>query len=321
MINLSIIDIGSNTIHLLIVNIDNKDRLKVLFEDKEHLRLGEELALNKKISNAKITETLEILKKYISISSDFKANDIIAVATEALRIAENNLYILDLIKNNLGLHIKLLSSHEEAYLSFLGVKKTCNINNGIIIDSGGASTEIIGVKNNSFITSSSIHFGAINVTEKITMDSSGRFISCEYDTKYFSQVFSEIKWIQDFSNSPLIGVGGTFKNLRNIFNYSKGNNNNTAVTELSCDDLFFLCSSIKNLSLDDRKKLKGLASKRSDIILGGCEIITNIVKFFNITHILIAESGLRTGILFHYIDVVLNQTLPEDFSIMPDFTH
>lgn len=318
MVNLSIIDIGSNTIHLLIVSITNKENFQVLFEDKEHLRLGAELAVNKKISNSKIAETMGILKKYISISSAFKASDIIAVATEALRVAENNNYILELIKGNLGLSIKLLTPHEEAYLAFLGVKRTSNIEKGIIVDSGGASTELIGVKNNTFVTSTSIPFGAINVTEKVNMDSLGRFVSCEYDKSYFADIFSKINWIHEFNNSTLIGVGGTFKNLKSIFNHADGNNHsNNVITELSSKELLFLCNRIKGLTLSERKKLKGLAAKRSDIILGGCEIINHIVEYFNFHNVLITDSGLRTGVLFHYIDVILNKRIPQDFSLKP----
>lgn len=307
---LSIIDIGSNTIHLLIVDILSKDRFRILYEDKEHLRLGSELAANKIISNIKITDTLTILKKYISISTTFKSSDIIAVATEALRTAENNHYILELVKTKLGLPIKLLSSSEEAYLTFLGVQKTFNLPKGIIIDSGGASTEFIGVTNNAFLTSTSIPLGAINVTEKINVDSKGKFLACEYTNDYFNELFSEIEWLNEFNNSTLIGVGGTFKNLRSIHNNLKTKLlPNKFITEMSPNELDFLCSFLKKLSLSERKALKGLSSKRSDIILGGCEIINNFVNYLNFDRIILSDSGLRTGILFHYLDIIFNQTM------------
>lgn len=314
---LSIIDIGSNTIHLLIVDIPSKDRFRILYEDKEHLRLGSELATNKVISNIKIADTLTILKKYISISNTFKASSIIAVATEALRSAENNHYILDLIKTKLGLPIKLLSSHEEAYLAFLGVKKTFNIPKGIIIDSGGASTEFIGVINNSFVTSASIPLGAINVTEKIHVDSNGKFIFCEYTQDYFNELFSKIRWINEFNNSTLIGIGGTLKNFRNIYNNLNVKSlPNNFITEMSLDELNSLCNFLKKLSLSERKALKGLSSKRGDIILGGCEIINNFVKYLNFDKIILSESGLRTGVLFHYMDIIFDHNIDKNKSII-----
>lgn len=304
MHNLSIIDIGSNTIHLLIVDIANKNNFRILYEDKEHLRLGAELALNKKISNLKIAETIDILKRFMNICVSFKTSDIIAVATEALRIAENSHYILELIKNKIGLPIRLLSSQEEAYLAFLGVKNSYDIPKGIIIDSGGASTEFIGVKNNTFVTSSSIPLGAINVTEKISVDNNGKFISCEYNKEYFSAIFSNIDWMKDFNNSTLIGIGGTFKNLRCIYkNLHKKKLSNKFIADMPSNDLLFLCNFIKNLSLNERKTIKGLSPKRSDIILGGCEIISNFVEYLNFDHIIIAESGIRNGILFYYVDI------------------
>lgn len=317
MVNLSIIDIGSNTIHLLIVEITNKNNYRVLYEDKEHLRLGAELAVSKNISNIKIAETISILKRYISISTSFNTCEIIAVATEALRVAENNYYILELIKNKLGISIRLLTSMEEAYLAFLGVKKVYNISKGLIVDSGGASTEFIGVKNNTFITSSSIPLGAINVTEKITVDFKGKFMCCDYNRDYLFKTFSNIKWLEEFYDSTLIGIGGTFKNLRSVYKHlSKKTISNKFITEIPSKDLSSLCNSLKNMSLEDRLSLKGLSPKRSDIILGGCEIISNFVDYLNFNKIIITESGIRTGILFHYMDVIIQSSFPENKSVI-----
>lgn len=311
MVNLSIIDIGSNTVHLLIVDVTNKNGFRILYEDKEHLRLGSELTLNRKISHNKIQETITILKKYLSISKSYKVSNMIAVGTEALRIAENTFYILDLIKNKIGISIKVLSSTEEAYFSYLGVKNVYNLNNGIIMDSGGGSTEFIGVKNRSFVTSSSIHLGAINVTEKISTKDSGEYVSCQFTKEYFDEIFSKISWLKNFNNSTLIGIGGTFKNLRSVYkNLYPPCSFNKLFTELSPSDLLFLCRYIKNLSLTERNHLKGLSSKRADIILGGCEIISNFVDYLNFDHIILTDEGLRTGILYNYIEETLNLNKP-----------
>lgn len=306
MVTLSIIDIGSNTVHLLIIDITNKDKLHILYEDKEHLRLGSELALNKKISHIKIAETIVVLKKYLHISNSFRPSNIIAVATEALRVAENSHYILDLIKNKIGLHIKLLSAKEEAYFSYLGVKNVYNIHKGIIVDSGGASTEFIGVRDNNFVTTSSIHLGSINVTEKISTNNSGQYLSCAYTKNYFDEIFFNITWLKNFQNSTLIGIGGTFKNLRSIYmNLYTPNNHKNLLTELSTSDLLFLCSHLGSLSTTERKQLKGLSPKRCDIILGGCEIISNIIDHLNFNKIILTDEGLRTGILYNYIEETL----------------
>lgn len=317
MINLSIIDIGSNTIHLLIVKIIDKNNYHILYEDKEHLRLGSELTINNRISNIKIEETIYLLKNYINISYTFKSSEIIVVATEALRIAENSLDIISLIKNNFGIEIKLLTSHDEAYLAFLSARKSYNITKGLIIDSGGGSTEFIGVKNNTFITSSSIPLGAINVTEKIYVDLNGKFLSCQYDKDYFFKFFSRSKWLKEFNNSTLIGIGGTFKNLKSIYEHldtvTFSHNN---ITEISLNDLIFLCQSLKNMTLVQRQGLKGLSPKRSDIILGGCEILCNFLKYLEFDKIIITEAGIRTGILFHYMDIHFKHSLCENKSFI-----
>ena len=303
MSNLGIIDIGSNTVHLLIINIINKSNHKVVYKSKEHLRLGSELILSKKISSSKIKEIISILKSYLEVCKLFKTSQVIAVATEALRIAENNNHLLYLVKSMLGINIKILSSDEEAYLAYSGVKTIYNLNNGIIIDSGGSSTEFIQVKNNTFIKSSSIHLGAINVTNKIKTNSLGQYINCTYSREYFNNIFSSIHWLKNFNNLTVIGIGGTFKNLRNIYiNLNSNINQNISYTEISPFALLLLCNYIKKLSLSERCNLKGLSNKRADIILGGCEIISNLINYLDIKNLIISPEGLRSGIIYNYIE-------------------
>lgn len=304
MNNIGIIDIGSNTIHLLIVNIDNKYSPKVLDKDKEHLRLGSSLNIHKNISSEKILETITILKRYSRSCIINKVSNIIAVATEALRVAENSQYILDSIKKHTGLTIKVLSSKEEAFLSYLGVITTCNIEKGIIMDAGGNSTELISVEDNIFKNYISLPLGAINITENIRVNKLGKYISCDYSSDFFNDLFGSIPWINDFTGTSLIGIGGTFKNLNRIYT----NHNETwysqtiNITSISPYEVKNLCSSIEALSLKEREKLKGLSKKRADIILGGCELITKMISYCNFNEVKLCNEGLRSGLLSSYLN-------------------
>ncbi|MEG2290484.1 MAG: hypothetical protein RSA29_08115 [Clostridium sp.] len=304
MNNIGIIDIGSNTIHLLIVNIDNKYNIKILEKDKEHLRLGAALSLDKNISQEKIGETITIIKRYLRSCIINNVSNIIAVATEAFRAATNSDYILHLIKKHTGLSINILSQGEEAYLSYLGVTTVCNIKKGIIMDTGGNSTELISVENNKFKNYVSIPLGAINITEKINVTTSGKYLSCDYDTAYFTNLFSSTPWLKSFSGTSLIGIGGTFKNIRRIYNNNTDSllNPNSSFTSISNSNIQVLCNHIKNIDLKERKKLKGLSKKRGDIVLGGCEIITQLIAYCNFEEITLCDEGLRTGILQNYIN-------------------
>lgn len=303
MKNIGIIDIGSNTIHLIIIKIDYNGKTKILDQDKEHLRLGENINTRKNIDSDKILNTVITLKKYLRLCLLYNVDDIIAVATEALRVAENSSFIIDYIKKHTGLSIKILSKEEEAFLSYLGVASTYNITNTLIMDLGGNSTELISVRDGIFANYVSLPIGAINVYEKINLSKEGRFYDCTYSEDYFNSIFSNLPIINNKNDVVLFGVGGTFKNLKNIYkNISANKNLNPNYLELESDTLINLCIYLKNLSSTDRINLKGLSKKRCDIILGGCEIIINSIKYHSFKKINICDEGLRTGILSNYLN-------------------
>lgn len=301
---IAIIDIGSNTVHLLIVNIDDKSNPKIIDEDKEHLRLGATLATNKIVSSEKTIHVITVLKKFLRSCIINKVSKIICVATEALRVAENSNYVLDLIKAHTGILVQVLSPKEEAYLSYLGVFSTCDLDKGIIMDTGGNSTELIFVEEGKFTNYTSIPLGSINITEKIKVNKRGRYLSCDYNEDFFYKLFSNIPWIESFYGSSLVGIGGTFKNLGKIYsNYLTNSCSSTNTIEFSNPhELKTLCESLKVISLKERENLQGLSKKRADIILGGCEIITHIVNYCNFYNIIICGEGLRTGILNNYLN-------------------
>lgn len=314
MNNIGIIDIGSNTIHLLIVNVDDNSNPKIIDEDKDHLRLGATLATNKTISIEKILDLITILKKFLRSCIINKVSKVIAVATEALRVADNSTYILDLIKKHTGILVQILTPKEEAYFSYLGALSTCNLEKGIIMDTGGNSTELIFVEAGMFTNYTSIPLGSINLTEKIKVNNRGRYLSCDYTEDFFYKIFSNIPWINDFYESTLVGIGGTFKNLGKVYNnYLNKTCISDNIIELSNpSELKNLCQSLKVLSLKDRRNLRGLSKKRTDIILGGCEIINHFINYCDFSNIIICNEGLRTGILNNYLNFNnknLNKTL------------
>lgn len=307
MSNIGIIDIGSNTIHLMIAKINSDSTVQILDQDKEHLRLGANIKLKRNIDSEKILETVTTIKKYLRLCILYKASDVIAIATEALRVAENSKFIIDYIAKHTGLNIKVLTKEEEAFLSYLGVCSIYQIKDGIIVDLGGGSTEFIYVKNNEFQAYVSIPYGAINITENIKVTEDGKFLCCSYDEMFFNEAFSKVKFLDVTKNTTLTGIGGTFKNLKNCYLSNKGNKpTHCSFLSLPASEISKICTNIKSMSSSDREKLKGLSRKRSDIILGGCELILNLIKYNNFENVNICEEGLRTGVLSNYLTPKIN---------------
>lgn len=300
MNTIGIIDMGSNTIHLTIIKIKNNNNYDVLYCDKEHMRLGSNLGGSGIISDDKIFETLKLLNKYICFCKKYSVIKIVAVATEALRMCKNQYSIVSFIKDKLNLNIRILSKQEESYLSFLGVMSVCNIDKGIIVDLGGNSTELISVKKNSFNDFVSLPYGSINVTENILVNSDGSFKGCLYKDTHFTGVLSNVSFIESMKGSPVIGVGGTFKNLKQIHEHNLGLEENTTVA-VESNEIKTLCKSLTHMGSCERKTIRGLNTKRHDTILGGCYLIREINNFCLPSSFILTSSGLRQGLIENYL--------------------
>ena len=308
MSNIGIIDIGSNTIHLQIVKVNSNGTTQVLDSDKEHLRLGANIQLKKNIDSEKILHTVTTIKKYLRLCVLYKTSTVIAIATEAMRVAENGQFIVDYILKHTGVKIKILSKEEEAYFSFLGVTSLNKIDDGIIVDLGGGSTELINVKDNSFKNYISLPLGAINVTENITVLENGIYNNSSYNQEFFFDIFSKIDFLKNSSKKTLTGIGGTFKNLKSIYMSNNSiSSRGSSLLSVPSMEILNLCNDLKSMTSKEREKLKGLSKKRTDIILGGCEIIENIIKYNDFKYINICDEGLRTGILINYLSTPIKE--------------
>lgn len=307
MKNIGIIDIGSNTVHLSIVRIDHNGSTSILNQDKEHIHLGSNIKLKKNIDSEKILDTLDTLKRYSSLCTHYGVENIITVATEALRVAENSGFVIDCIKKYTGLSVRVLSKFEEAYLSYLGVSSTYNLKDCILMDLGGSSTELVSVKNHSFVEYISLPYGSINTFEKIKLTSTGEYISCDYSDSFFDDIFSEIPFLNHKNTNLLFGIGGTCKNLKNIFEKEQQPNATaTSFATIDAVDLLSLCSKLNSMSTAGRSNINGLSPKRCDLILGGIQIISSLINHYNFNKVCICDEGLRTGLLINYIHPKLN---------------
>ena len=146
MRRLAALDVGTNSIRLLVVAINDQDHsFSVISDRKETVRLGEgEYARNKMTSEA-MSRAVTVISKFAEVARGFDANDIAAVATSAVREAENQQEFLDKVRAESGLDLEVISGLEEARLIYLGVAAGTTLlgNRALFIDVGGGSTELI----------------------------------------------------------------------------------------------------------------------------------------------------------------------------------
>ncbi len=301
--NIASIDIGSNTILLLIAKVEDH-KIIPIYNQYETPRLGKDLKIGGKILDNKIEELLKILLDFKRKIIQYKCSKTIITATNAMRIASNSDEIINIVKSRLDLEIKIISGSEEARLSFLGASSAFpEINEKVVIDIGGGSTEIIYGNKNKIIYKHSFQVGTVSLT--------GKFLSSfPHDPKitdkinsYLKDVFEELK--SNIANSlPTIAVAGTPTTLycmsQNLKEYYE---QKVEKSQLKYNELNNLSEKLLVLSPDEIKQKYGpVVYGREDVILAGSLILKYLSELALIDRIHISGRGLRYGNIMDCID-------------------
>ena len=322
----AIIDLGSNTARLLIVEVSENGYFQVVDQLKEAPRIGEGMEKEGFLKPQRIQATIKVLKMFRRLCDVNRIDRIIAVATAAVRRAKNQRSFLDEVAATCGIKLRVLSAEEEAIYVYRGVINTMDIPKGIILEIGGGSTKIIYYNRRNLLNYETLPFGAITLTELFEGENLSPAEQSEKIEEYVLEQLAKIEWLKNVDpEAQLIGVGGSFRNLcrmtkimkkyplRAIHNYVVGDSDFDHVYDL-----------VKSLDLDRKKKIKGLSSGRADILPAALAAIKSFKKYMNLGDIVISGSGLRTGMLFNFavpltIDKPISDVLSYSLNSMIEF--
>ena len=302
------IDIGTNSFHLIIVEVREGGKLKLLDREREFLRLGSELGEDLSfISEKEIIKAISVLRNFSKLAKYHKAN-IRAVSTSAVREAKNKHKFINAVFEQTGIKVETIEGTEEAKLIFLGMKNALPINDKSVlgIDIGGGSTEFIYGVNGSPVFAESVKIGAVRLSKKffpdfIITDSALKQCSdyVEQQIKMNSKIQTNIKI--DFA----VGSSGTVDTICLIKQFQKGADikprlNGYTFDKSEFDEIYSFVMNIKNP--DERMKVPGIESKRADIIPAGLIILKKAFELFNIKKMVLSEYALREGVVYDLIN-------------------
>lgn len=295
------IDVGTNSIKMVVGEIDSAGEISFLHESSSIVRLGECIQETGAISEASLKRAVAAISKFLDEAASFDVQSIQLVGTSALRDASNSAYVLDEIQNKLNVEIKIIPESQEALYAYSSVKNDPLLsvlpNSFAITDVGGGSSEIIYGDNSSIITSSSINIGAIKITERflnvnpIPIDN---IISAKSYIKNLIQAS-----IKNITPKELICIGGTAINLAHIVNRIPiESTDNIHAKIISIADVNKAVETLSNMTLNQRRLITGLDPKRADIIIGGILIIESFASEMKLDQIKISIRGLRHALLY-----------------------
>ena len=293
----AIIDIGSNSVRLIIYRIKGDSTFKVINEAKRTIRLGSYLREDDYLSESGLNILLKVLKVFKDICKRYEVLEIYVVATEAIRRSINKYDVCNKIKLDLGLEVNILSGLEEAKYGYLAIKNSMLEKNAVLLDLGGSSMENTLMENGEFKETISLPLGSIPLT-KMFNNLESKEMEIELN-KFIYDRLQEISWLKKNNNLNVIGIGGIAKHIGRV---SKGNEDypkellhNYSMTR---DEISKIYAEFLKLPIKERSNFKGLSKKRAEIFAAPLGAILVILKYFDSEKYIISAIGLREGIIY-----------------------
>lgn len=302
------IDIGTNSFHLIIVEVREGGKLKLLNREREFLRLGSELGEDLSfISEKEIAKAISVLNNFSKLANYHKAN-LRAVSTSAVREAKNKNEFIQTVFEQTGVIVEAIEGTEEAKLIFLGMKNALPINNKSVlgIDIGGGSTEFIYGVDGSPVFAESIKIGAVRLSKKFFPDFIITDSAVRQCGEYVEQQINANNKIQNnIKMDYAVGSSGTVDTICLIKQFQKTADIKPRLNGYTFDKSEFdeIYSFVMNLKYqDERMRVPGIESKRADIIPAGLIILKKAFELFNIKKMVLSEYALREGVVYDLIN-------------------
>lgn len=296
---LAIIDAGSNSFRLIVVEYQPGLSFRVVDEVREAVRLSEGMAEDNILRREAMDRAIRVLQIYAAFCESNDIIDIITVGTSAIRDAHNSAYFLKRVANEAGINIRVLSGEEEAYYAYLAAVNSTTIDNGLVVDLGGGSLELVRVEDRKPVDKISLPLGAVRVTEQFLKGDPPSAKQVRRLREHVAAQLAALDWFTCDSTMQVVGEGGTLRLLGRLLQKQK----NYPIDELhgydmQLDELDSLVATLQGLTVDGRNKLPGMKADRADISLGGAVVVGEALRASANTTMTVCSQGVREGLFY-----------------------
>jgi len=300
---LAAIDIGTNTIRLVVVEVED-GAFRVLDEEREATRLGHGLYDTGRIGEEPMERSLAALGRMKAIAEGFKVSEIRAIATAAVREAANGRTFRRRAERDHGLRIQVISSRQEARLAYLSMIRRFNLDGRPVamVDIGGGSVELVLAAGTVVERVYPLPLGAVRLTEQhVTTDPlSSR--DWKALTKWIDREIDRLVGKPPFKAPIMLGSGGTFTTMASIIKSQReGLDGSVQGYPMDRADVDELLKRLREMPLAERRQLTGVNADRADIIVAGIAVISRLARRLGCEEIRANEGGIREGLLLSII--------------------
>ncbi len=303
---LAAIDIGTNSVHMIVVRVRPDFSFEIIDREKEMVRLGAGGLDGKKMTPESMNAALQALSKFARLAQSHQVDEVLAVATSATREAENGGAFLRAIERKTGIRARLITGTEEARLIHLAaVYGVDTPKPAVVIDIGGGSVEITLGSGREVEFARSFKIGVIRLTERF-VDSDP--ISSRDERKMVEfirdQVDRYIEHIVENGSDRVIGTSGTILSLGAVATAIDRDGDvpqELRNLRVPAKSLRRLRKTAVDLDLEERMHLPGLDPRRADLMVAGAVLLDTLLKKLKAEEITLCDLALREGVLLDYI--------------------
>ena len=300
------IDLGTNTVRILVAETDPATGLVPVWADQVVTRLGEGLAERGTLAPTAAERALVAVRRYRDRARELGAADVLLVATAAVRQASDGEEFLDRLRAEPGILPRVVSGEDEAGLTLLGASWGLGQVPGTfaLLDIGGGSTEILVARRTGVLTAVSLTLGVVHLAERffrrdpVALD---ELIACR---AYVEGRLRDEAWdrIIPYAPAALVATAGTPTTLAALdLGLSAYDAARVQGHRLGADAIQRLTAWLAALPLAERARIPGLEPGRADVIVPGAVVLASALAGLGLPAALVSDSGLREGILLDAI--------------------
>src|SRR6266545_53739 len=309
MQTIAAIDVGSNAIRMVIGRVSNgQDQVELIENIRIPVRLGQDVFSVGHIGELSRQAALDAFLRFHQIADQFEVKQIRAVATSAMREAENSDILIDRVVQQTDIIVEIISGEEEARLIHLAVAKAIDLQDkkAMLIDIGGGSIEVVISQGNKIITTESYDMGTVRLLHSLddSIHRSFRVLLREYTESVRRRIKREVGKLK---LDLCIGTGGNLEELGNLRRKLFKRDSNHLIT---VDELETLGEKLSKMTVDQRIKKFNLRPDRADVILPATMVLHMIAREAHIKEIQIPSVGLKDGVLWDMMPLNIGSHLP-----------
>lgn len=298
---LAVIDLGSNSFRMEVFSDSGDGTWEREHDIARAVRIGEGLSSGGRIGQAAIERALQALEEFASVCRHYglSGRAVDAVATSAIREAENGHELIELFRERSGLEVRVLSREQEARYGYLAAVNSTALTDGCVLDLGGGSLQLVRVSARLARETTSKRLGAVRMTERfLGGDEPATHEQLQALRAYAMRKLASVDWLPS-PDSHLVGLGGTVRNLAAAAEQAQGlPADEVHGFSIRASVLDELIERLAALAPCERASVPGIKANRADIVLAGAVVVREVMRAGGFSLLEVSAMGLREGVFF-----------------------